>query len=322
MNPRAWRARNHDLQVTQKIRNNVYRVNGHRGIDYITNLAESQCSCPDWQKNRPRKGCKHILYVRLKIAEGEVDPPNREKASSGFKRSPEYPDDWNVRRQRVLNRDGRTCQQCGDTGSPLHVHHVVPIGKGGGNDLENLITVCESCHENIHDTSFDDDLEVHSSLSTLRSSSTSKSTSSSANAYPEPVPAPTENTQDEVDLPRSSWEAHDPVRAPSVPMDADSEASPPDPQTTPQRSQGRSTDESDDGATVVEAEDILIDAPVVNPSAKPLVRELLIGKSFAAGDVVEVSTGRLTIVRTSPATSRPSSPDSVQITEDTRVRFV
>ena len=33
----------------------------------------------------------------------------------------------------------------------LHAHHVNPFARGGGTDLDNLMPLCWSCHDNIHD---------------------------------------------------------------------------------------------------------------------------------------------------------------------------
>ena len=50
-------------------------------------------------------------------------------------------------RQMVLDRDEYTCQICGcvkETG--LHVHHIMKRKEGGTDHLDNLLTVCPSCH--------------------------------------------------------------------------------------------------------------------------------------------------------------------------------
>lgn len=62
----------------------------------------------------------------------------------------EYPDDWDQRRERVLERDGYECQRCGASDSGLQVHHRTPISEGGGHELGNLETVCRSCHAEEH----------------------------------------------------------------------------------------------------------------------------------------------------------------------------
>lgn len=70
-----------------------------------------------------------------------------------------YPPDWGERRRAVYRRDDYTCQRCGaqsgphasGDGVPLHAHHVVPLSEGGSNQLSNLLTLCERCHDEAHD---------------------------------------------------------------------------------------------------------------------------------------------------------------------------
>ena len=54
-------------------------------------------------------------------------------------------------RTAVLKRDGYRCVNCGQTGTELHVHHIIPRSEGGTNDLSNLVTLCAKCHS-IQDT--------------------------------------------------------------------------------------------------------------------------------------------------------------------------
>ena len=57
---------------------------------------------------------------------------------------------WNVR-EYVLARDGHQCQHCkGKSKDPvLNVHHI-ESRKTGGNAPNNLVTLCETCHEAYH----------------------------------------------------------------------------------------------------------------------------------------------------------------------------
>jgi 5-methylcytosine-specific restriction endonuclease McrA len=45
----------------------------------------------------------------------------------------------------VLERDRHACTKCGSTDG-LEVHHVIPAAAGGATSLENLETLCVSCH--------------------------------------------------------------------------------------------------------------------------------------------------------------------------------
>jgi hypothetical protein len=53
----------------------------------------------------------------------------------------------------VLDRDKYTCQYCkGKTkDSRLHVHHIIFRRNGGSDERENLIVLCKTCHDRLHD---------------------------------------------------------------------------------------------------------------------------------------------------------------------------
>lgn len=70
-----------------------------------------------------------------------------------------YGPNWVKRRSRCLERDGWECLRCGLTNGEhllmeernLDVHHIVPLKTFGNdyesaNDLENLASLCRSCH--------------------------------------------------------------------------------------------------------------------------------------------------------------------------------
>jgi 5-methylcytosine-specific restriction endonuclease McrA len=58
-------------------------------------------------------------------------------------------EDYDLLRKQVLGRDGWRCQSCG---SPKHlqVHHMQKRSQLGGDLLDNLITLCISCHATEH----------------------------------------------------------------------------------------------------------------------------------------------------------------------------
>jgi len=60
-----------------------------------------------------------------------------------------YPPDWDERREQVITRDGFICQECGDNHN-LHLHHLIPLSKGGSNKIENLKLLCSFCHSAKH----------------------------------------------------------------------------------------------------------------------------------------------------------------------------
>ncbi len=59
------------------------------------------------------------------------------------------PEAYDKLRKEVLLRDGWKCQICGSRQN-LHVHHKQLRSQQGGDDDANLITLCASCHEELH----------------------------------------------------------------------------------------------------------------------------------------------------------------------------
>jgi thymidylate synthase (FAD) len=58
------------------------------------------------------------------------------------------------RAQRVHHQYDYTCQACGSRGGSLHAHHIIPVWLDAhrAREIGNLITVCDTCHRQIHRT--------------------------------------------------------------------------------------------------------------------------------------------------------------------------
>ena len=54
--------------------------------------------------------------------------------------------DENIRKAVIL-RDKCKCMECGKSKCKLEVHHIKPRRLNGSNTLNNLITLCERCHD-------------------------------------------------------------------------------------------------------------------------------------------------------------------------------
>lgn len=52
-------------------------------------------------------------------------------------------------RKRVYARDGWRCALC-DSTDGIQIHHVEWRGRGGSDDMTNLITLCWRCHGEAH----------------------------------------------------------------------------------------------------------------------------------------------------------------------------
>jgi len=69
-----------------------------------------------------------------------------------------YGSNWRSQRRKTRERDNYNCQKCGitekDYGQELSVHHITPFvyfdDYKKANQLDNLLSVCESCHRKIH----------------------------------------------------------------------------------------------------------------------------------------------------------------------------
>lgn len=52
-------------------------------------------------------------------------------------------------RRYVFDRDRDQCQSCGQTQLEvqLTVDHIIPLARGGSNDISNLQTLCLKCNQ-------------------------------------------------------------------------------------------------------------------------------------------------------------------------------
>lgn len=52
-------------------------------------------------------------------------------------------------RKYIYERDKFQCQSCGKKGNEtqLNIDHIIPLAKGGSNDLSNLQTLCYQCNQ-------------------------------------------------------------------------------------------------------------------------------------------------------------------------------
>lgn len=77
-----------------------------------------------------------------------------DKWKESKKRKREKEKAWDNLSLTVKERDAFKCTNCGadkDTALQLHAHHIIPKGKGGKDELNNLTTLCIECHAKAHD---------------------------------------------------------------------------------------------------------------------------------------------------------------------------
>lgn len=65
-------------------------------------------------------------------------------------------------RFEIFKRDKFTCQYCGKSAPDvtLEIDHIVPVAKGGTNDIMNLITACRDCNRGKTDKQLDDNSTI------------------------------------------------------------------------------------------------------------------------------------------------------------------
>lgn len=92
-----------------------------------------------------------VSLVRVEVASFDIQKIKNPDISGVEYQQGDQLGFWNVR-EYVLWRDNHTCQCCkGKSGDKrLNVHHI-ESRKTGGNAPNNLITLCETCHNNYHD---------------------------------------------------------------------------------------------------------------------------------------------------------------------------
>ena len=92
--------------------------------------------------------------VMVVLEVGQFDPALMKNEGKAFNRHWGYQKgvNWGLKNRKayVLLRDDYKCQVCHKSKVPLHVHHIQYHSKEGSNHEDNLITLCEKCHKDIH----------------------------------------------------------------------------------------------------------------------------------------------------------------------------
>ncbi len=78
----------------------------------------------------------------FKILDWEKTQPSAGRRTQQYK-------EWRV---AVFSRDNYTCQICGKRGGKLNAHHISRYSRDieHRTDVDNGITLCESCHKELH----------------------------------------------------------------------------------------------------------------------------------------------------------------------------
>jgi len=106
---------------------------------------------------REKKFIESVLPIKLwnvELAEFDIHKIKNPDVSGVTYQEGRQKDFYNIK-QYVLHRDNYQCQHCTKSkkikNEKLHVHHIVFKSNGGTDNPDNLITLCKSCHKNLHD---------------------------------------------------------------------------------------------------------------------------------------------------------------------------
>jgi len=92
-----------------------------------------------------------VIKIRIEVAAFDIQKIQNPDISGEEYQNGVQNNFWNVR-EYVLWRDNHTCQVCHGKSKDkiLNVHHI-ESRKTGGDSPNNLITLCETCHNKLHD---------------------------------------------------------------------------------------------------------------------------------------------------------------------------
>lgn len=110
-----------------------------------------RCSaCKKKKISEAHRGSKSHLWDHSKTAEDRI-------------RDRKYPEYYKWRSD-VFERDDYTCQCCGERGGTINAHHIESYAreKELRVDLDNGVTLCESCHKEYHRNFYRNDADEES----------------------------------------------------------------------------------------------------------------------------------------------------------------
>jgi len=61
-----------------------------------------------------------------------------------------YPEDWEQISLQYRQKVGFICEGCGAHARDGHVHHILPVSRGGDSSENNLLFLCKQCHSLKH----------------------------------------------------------------------------------------------------------------------------------------------------------------------------
>lgn len=99
-------------------------------------------------------GCPNLTDRKSGYCEEHEKPMQRhyERFTRGYNQHKRYGGEWRKARARHV-KSHPLCEECEKKGRYVLaslVHHILPIADGGTHEDSNLMSLCVSCHERIH----------------------------------------------------------------------------------------------------------------------------------------------------------------------------
>lgn len=98
----------------------------HDWTDYVGRYLESK-----YRSSNPER----LRTIWAKYSSEYTKAPARKVDSS-----------WIKVREQVLTRDNHICHYCGKSEDKMEVDHLIPVSKGGTDELNNLVAACQKCN--------------------------------------------------------------------------------------------------------------------------------------------------------------------------------
>jgi endogenous inhibitor of DNA gyrase (YacG/DUF329 family)/transposase-like protein len=137
---------------------NKWKSDAYSGAQHHNYAGEVNFTC-EWcgqaetfrKSEAPERFCSQACMLEWRSTEYSGEGHPRWKNNGRYYRGA----NWHTQREKARERDNHKCQQCGkESGEESHdVHHIIPFEEFDdherANRLENLITLCKSCHQNV-----------------------------------------------------------------------------------------------------------------------------------------------------------------------------
>lgn len=80
----------------------------------------------------------------------------------------DMPDTWHETKKRIFEKHKGRCFRCDKKNrlSGISIHHVLPRADGGGNNDENLVPLCHTCHDLVESKNCKSTADIYKTIDT------------------------------------------------------------------------------------------------------------------------------------------------------------